>query len=171
MGNLPSARTENCVAGASVSHNLMNEIQDVIISEHASRAADKTKSFTGTEFRVQSGTATVNLIGDIASTAACVLVANIPLAVGDTLKSVSVVFDSGTGTVDVTDFHVSLISSNGTETNLGSTTVSNIGSPVVTPINVTDTVLAANQSFIINISINATGCSVRNFNYTYAPVL
>lgn len=31
MGNLPTARTENCIAGASVSHNLINEIQDNII--------------------------------------------------------------------------------------------------------------------------------------------
>lgn len=34
MGNLPTARTETCIAGAAVSHNLMNEIQDVLISTY-----------------------------------------------------------------------------------------------------------------------------------------
>lgn len=31
MGNLPVSRTENCIAGAAVSHNLINEIQDCIV--------------------------------------------------------------------------------------------------------------------------------------------
>lgn len=34
MGNLPTARTETCIAGASVSHNLINEIQDVLIARN-----------------------------------------------------------------------------------------------------------------------------------------
>lgn len=34
MGNLPTARTENCVAGAAVSHNLLNEIQDVLVATY-----------------------------------------------------------------------------------------------------------------------------------------
>lgn len=34
MGNLPTSRTENCIPGAPVSHNLMNEIQDNIVGEN-----------------------------------------------------------------------------------------------------------------------------------------
>lgn len=34
MGNLPVSRTENCVAGAPVNHNLINEIQDMFVGDH-----------------------------------------------------------------------------------------------------------------------------------------
>jgi hypothetical protein len=127
----------------------------------------RTLSFTGTAFSVQAGTATIDLTGTINSTALCVLIAGIPLHVGDRITSISVTFDSATGTVDVTDFHVSRITANGAATSLGSTTVSNIGAPTTTTIDLTDTTLAANESFIISISINATGCSVRNVNVSY----
>lgn len=33
MGNLPTSRTETCITGAPVSHNLMNEIQDMIVGD------------------------------------------------------------------------------------------------------------------------------------------
>lgn len=42
MGTLPVFRTENCVAGAPVSHNLINEIQDNII---ANNRASFTRTF------------------------------------------------------------------------------------------------------------------------------
>lgn len=42
MGNLPTARTETVVAGAAVSHNLINEIQDNIIANHSQLVAVKT---------------------------------------------------------------------------------------------------------------------------------
>jgi hypothetical protein len=171
MGNLPTSRTVTLATGDALPSNLVNEIQDVIVSEHASRAADRTGSLAGVDFIVQSGTASYNTTGDIASTASCVLIASIPLRVGDTIKSVSVVFDSATGTVDVTDFHVDRIALNGTATGLGSTTVNNIGAPTPTSIDLADTTLAVNQSFIVSISINATGCSVRSFQYTYSPGL
>lgn len=34
MGNLPTARTETVVSGAAVSHNLLNEIQDVLVARN-----------------------------------------------------------------------------------------------------------------------------------------
>lgn len=127
----------------------------------------RTQSFTGTDFIVQAGTAVYNLIGDIVSTSSCILIARIPLHVGDRITSITATFDSATGTVDVTDFSVDRITANGTATSLGATTVSNIGAPTTTPIDLTDTTLAANESLIVSISINATGCSVRNLNVTY----
>lgn len=127
----------------------------------------RTVSFTGTQFIVQSGTAVYTTAGDISSTAACVLIAAIPLHVGERITAITATFDSGTGTVDVTDFHVDKIVANGTATSLGSTTVSNIGTPTTTTIDLTDTTLAANESFIVSVSINATGCNIRNVNVSY----
>lgn len=128
---------------------------------------DRVLSFSGTMFVAQSGTVTFQLSGGITSAASCILLGDIPLRIGDRIKAITVTFDSVTGTVDVTDFHVDRITANGTATSLGSTTVSNIGAPTTTTIDLTDTTLATNESFLITIAINATGCTTRNVNVTY----
>lgn len=40
MGNLPVSRTENCVTGAPVNHNLINEIQDVLVALYGTAIQD-----------------------------------------------------------------------------------------------------------------------------------
>lgn len=129
--------------------------------------AGQILSFTGVSFVAGAGTVGYTTDGGISSTSACVLLASIPLKVGDRITSITVTFDSATGTVDVTDLSVNLAAANGAITSLGSTTVSNISTTTTTPLDLTDTTLAVNESFSVSISINATGCTVRNVNVFY----
>lgn len=86
MGNLPTSRTETCVAGAPISHNLINEIQDCIVGA-------QRKSFSrprGPRFMVPGTWGTPALVTDslgkqlIAST-----------SVGATTGFIEIPFDDG----------------------------------------------------------------------------
>lgn len=117
----------------------------------------------GTLVTQSGGAATIDTTGSVVTSATVVLVGSLPLLVGDQIHSVSAVFD-GIASQNVTDFHVSLIEQNGTATSLGSTTVSGLTGPVTATVACTPTTLAVDQSFLISISINASGVHVRNIN-------
>lgn len=100
MGNLPGSRTENCVAGAPVNHNLINEIQDNIIAHNR---APFTRSFWPKILHVASGTWVLGDIGAatfapyIKSTgAASQVLLEIPCEEGDRITGLSAeVFGNG----------------------------------------------------------------------------
>jgi len=104
MGNLPTSRTETLVAGAPISHNLLNEIQDVIVG--GLRAAWKRSVWP----MISSGAANVTEAANPAGgslppvrkfSAAGGIYLEIPYDEGDTVSSLS--FQGyGDGAVDVT---------------------------------------------------------------------
>lgn len=112
MGNLPIARTENCVAGAPVSHNLINEIQDNIIGNNHGLL---TLTFGGPAFVAVSATGLDYSFGDIRGSGASFEIrATLPMIVGRRITAVRIhVNDNATGP---TKLAASLLSIQGTPT-------------------------------------------------------
>lgn len=96
MGNLPVSRTENCVAGAPVNHNLINEIQDNLIGDNH---GTKTLVLGGDSFSVVAGSSIDLSFGDIRGSGGTFEIrATLPVFVGRRITAVRIyVNDNATG--------------------------------------------------------------------------
>lgn len=159
MGNLPTSRTENCVAGAPLSHNLINEIQDVIIAH--SRA-----SWTAPTWPIiRLGAASIIESADPDNAAhppvrkfsgGATVIAEIPFTQGDRITAFTLEL-YGDGAVDAT-LQVLYGTRSGGQVQIGTTNnITNVPASWATyaPTVFTPTDLAANGQLSLSLTANA----------------
>jgi hypothetical protein len=154
---LPLSRNRTYDTSTPVHPGDINDVQDAII---AAKHGELEIPIAAIEF-VASVPANVSpgADGSLLTSGAVTLYKSVQLPVGVRVKSFRVTAN-GNGTVDITTAQVWRRNAPAVSVSLGSTAINNVGASVETTIDLTDYTLVSGDVIVIQLTINATGCTI-----------